>query len=170
MLSEHIKDVFHHMEWADATAWSAVMEFDAAARDEYVAETMFHIHQAQHSFLNVWLGKPMERVKREDFATVRDICAWGEQFHRDVAVFLESVTDSRMDEPCVLPWAAFFSRTLGRDPDETTLQDVLHQLPSHSMHHRGQVIRRIRELGQKPPLVEFIAWAWAGRPSAEWPE
>jgi hypothetical protein len=27
---------------------------------------------------------------------------------------------------------------------------------------------RLRELGTTPPLVDFIAWAWAGKPSPDW--
>ena len=37
-----------------------------------------------------------------------------------------------------------------------------------SGYHRGQVARRLRELGVEPPLTDFIAWAPMDRPAAEW--
>jgi uncharacterized damage-inducible protein DinB len=39
---------------------------------------------------------------------------------------------------------------------------------SHTAYHRGQVNTRLRELGGDPPLVDFIAWIWMGKPGAEW--
>jgi uncharacterized damage-inducible protein DinB len=39
----------------------------------------------------------------------------------------------------------------------------------HSTYHRGQVNARLRELGIEPPLTDYIAWIWFGRPEAEWP-
>jgi uncharacterized damage-inducible protein DinB len=40
----------------------------------------------------------------------------------------------------------------------------------HSAHHRGQALRRLRELGVEPPLCDFIVWIWTGRPDADWGE
>ena len=42
-------------------------------------------------------------------------------------------------------------------------------LALHTAHHRGQVNARLRELGAEPPLVDYIAWLWKGRPDAMWP-
>jgi len=42
------------------------------------------------------------------------------------------------------------------------------QVTGHSTCHRGQVNTRLRELGAYPPLVDYIAWLWLGRPAADW--
>jgi uncharacterized damage-inducible protein DinB len=42
------------------------------------------------------------------------------------------------------------------------------QVTSHSTHHRGQVNARLRALGGEPPLVDYIAWVWFGKPAADW--
>jgi uncharacterized damage-inducible protein DinB len=39
----------------------------------------------------------------------------------------------------------------------------------HTVYHRGQVNARVRALGGEPPLVDYIAWLWLGRPAPEWP-
>jgi uncharacterized damage-inducible protein DinB len=51
----------------------------------------------------------------------------------------------------------------------TTLGETMLQIASHSTHHRAQNNSQLRELGAKPPLVDYIAWLWSGRPDAEWP-
>ncbi len=42
------------------------------------------------------------------------------------------------------------------------------QVANHSTYHRGQVNRSLRQLGGEPPLVDYIAWVWFGKPKAEW--
>ena len=50
------------------------------------------------------------------------------------------------------------------------LADTILQVATHTGHHRGQVITRLRALGGDPPLVDFIVWVSAGKPDAIWPE
>ncbi len=33
---------------------------------------------------------------------------------------------------------------------------------------RGQNATRLRELGGEPPLTDYIAWLWKGRPAPDW--
>ena len=35
-------------------------------------------------------------------------------------------------------------------------------------YHRGQNATRLRELGGEPPLTDFVAWLWKGRPDGKW--
>lgn len=169
MLSHHFFDVYRHMEWADALIWSAIMESDKAAADEYILSSFFHLHVTQHSFLNAWKGRPFERWDQANFPTPKHIAKWGYDFHMEVPAFLVGLEEEELDEPSILPWARFMARSLGHDPAETTLRETMQQLPSHSMHHRGQIMRRLRELEIKPPTADYILWVWQDRPEAEWP-
>jgi uncharacterized damage-inducible protein DinB len=60
------------------------------------------------------------------------------------------------------------AKRFGRDPAAVTLAKTAFQVTGHSTCHRGQVNRRLRELGADPPLADYIAWLWIGRPAAEW--
>ena len=42
------------------------------------------------------------------------------------------------------------------------------QVVTHTTHHRGQVMTRLRELGGAPPVVDYVIWVWSGSPIAEW--
>ena len=68
-----------------------------------------------------------------------------------------------------LGWASLVKRALGRAPDVTSVGDTVLQVALHSMYHRGQINARLREAGGEPPLVDYIAWVWLGRPAASWP-
>lgn len=48
------------------------------------------------------------------------------------------------------------------------LGETMIQVAMHSQYHRGQINTRLRELGAEPPLVDYIAWIWFGRPDAAW--
>ncbi len=49
-----------------------------------------------------------------------------------------------------------------------TFPETVLQITGHSTYHRGQLNTRLRELGGEPPLVDFIAWIWMGKPKADW--
>lgn len=46
-----VRDLFLHMEWADATVWSAVSATPTALGDARVREVLAHLHVAQRAFL-----------------------------------------------------------------------------------------------------------------------
>ena len=166
MTLDHMRDTFQHMAWADAQIWTIVV--GTSIRDERVLGTLMHIHETQHAFLNAWVGRPMRRWKRDEFQTPRDLLNWGQAFHEEAAGYLGSLTESALDGLCIVPWARYFTRTQGGQPQDTTLRETLHQVVSHSMHHRGQVATRLRELGHAPPATDYIIWLWSGRPPTEW--
>jgi uncharacterized damage-inducible protein DinB len=49
-----------------------------------------------------------------------------------------------------------------------TVGETAFQVVSHSTHHRAQANTRLRAVGGDPPLVDYIAWIWFGRPAAPW--
>jgi uncharacterized damage-inducible protein DinB len=69
-----------------------------------------------------------------------------------------------MTRPVVMPWAEEAARQRGMTPRRPTLAETVFQVTSHSTYHRGQVNARLRAVGGEPPLVDYIAWIWFGRP------
>jgi uncharacterized damage-inducible protein DinB len=67
-----------------------------------------------------------------------------------------------------MPWVKSFEAQLGRTFSTPTLGETIFQVTSHSTYHRGQVNARLREVGGNPPLVDYIAWIWFGRPTPNW--
>ena len=164
---ELLNDLFRHMEWADASVWRAVLQSPAAASDQRLRDWLYHIHMVQHAFINVWNSEPYSGEAGKDFDPAA-LANWGREFHQLATDHLRTVREDDLDSAMNMPWAKFLTKSLGRDPSETTRGETMMQVAAHSTYHRGQVNARLRELGAEPPLVDYIAWLWFGKPVADW--
>jgi uncharacterized damage-inducible protein DinB len=52
-----------------------------------------------------------------------------------------------------------------KGPFEVPAGVLLLQALTHSQHHRGQNVSRMRQLGATPPMTDFVIWYALGRPS-----
>ena len=180
-LLSSLQDQFRHMEWADAVVWQKVLSVDAILADEILRARLHHIHLVQRVFLAVWQGEfatcqdsnerqaaVMAWVNKGGDLRGADLLAWGQAYHRDVQPYLRSLSEAALAQTVALPWAEMVAARIGQTPASSTLAETLQQVTMHSAYHRGQVNTRLRELGAEPPLVDFIAWVWLGKPAAQW--
>jgi uncharacterized damage-inducible protein DinB len=165
---EVLRDLFRHMEWADAAVWRAALAHPPAARDVRLRDLLLHLHTVQRAFLHVWTQQELTFPEPGDFPDVGSIREWTHPVYAKSTHFLHSLDPGALDRPVVMPWAAQLAARLGRTPSDPTLAETIFQVTSHSTYHRGQVNVRLRELGAEPPLVDFIAWIWFGRPEPDW--
>jgi uncharacterized damage-inducible protein DinB len=162
---EHIRDLFGHQEWADAELWNAIAAQQGALEDEQISKRFRHFHSTQYAYLLLLRGEqivlrsfvarygdsvPIETVKRHAIET-----------HLDLTHFLSECPASKLEERVLIPWF--------KDPTFiVTYAQSLVQVAMHSQYHRGQNATRLRELGGKPPTIDFVLWIWKGRPKAAW--
>ncbi|MFN7927065.1 MAG: DinB family protein [Blastocatellia bacterium] len=178
----HLQSQFRQMEWADAMVWQTALSADAGLTDETLRFRLHHIHQVQRVFLSVWQGAfahlqdsnerrqaVMEWVNKGNELRGADLLVWGKDYHHDVQLYLGSLTEDSLAQILTLPWSEMVAARLGQPPAASTLAETLQQVTMHSTYHRGQVNLRLREIGVEPPLVDFIAWVWLGKPAAQWP-
>jgi uncharacterized damage-inducible protein DinB len=165
---ELLAELLSHMEWADAKVWAAVPETQPA--DSRLMQWLVHIHVVQRAFFAVWVSDDVRAAFRKpaDFASPGEARDWARAYYPAAHAFIRALTTERMTAPLVMPWAADISQQLGRPIGPTTIGETCFQVTSHSTYHRGQVNARLRELGAEPPLVDYIAWLWFGRPEPEW--
>ncbi|MBV8543392.1 MAG: damage-inducible protein DinB [Acidobacteria bacterium] len=164
-----VRPLFAHMEWADAMVWRAVRECGAAAADDKTLhDRLYHIHATQTAFLQAWRGEQVVFTGPEDFPGLDAVRGLRRAFYAAAPGYVASLSADAVDREMVLPWSSYFAKRAGFAAHPSTLGETLLQLPSHSTYHRGQVNTRLRELGGTPPLVDFIAWVWAGKPAAKW--
>lgn len=162
-------ELYRHMEWADATVWRAVPATEGPP-DDRLRLLLSHLHFVQRAFLHAWTKQPIEAAYSEvqGFKSLAELRAWTEPYYPRARAFLEAVSDESLGRPLTLPWATQISEALGRVPQPSTLGETCFQVTSHSTYHRGQLNTRLRDLGTEPPLVDYIAWVWFGKPRAEW--
>jgi uncharacterized damage-inducible protein DinB len=164
-----LRQLIRHMEWADAEVWRAVEAHEAAGRDTRLRELLTHLHLVQRLFLVVWQKQPLDPSRGQPaFATAAELRAWAQTYYAEANRFLDALDTQVLTESVSMPWIKSFEAQLGRTFSTPTLGETIFQVTSHSTYHRGQVNARLREVGGEPPLVDYIAWIWFGRPEPSW--
>lgn len=154
-----------HAEWADALIWKSVLA--AGAEDADLREKLHHLHMVQEQYLRIWRQRPVHPPDLASFPTLAALGDWARGFYRELPSFLDSLLPGAAAQEVRLPWADHLAERFEVARPVTWAETVL-QVVMHSGYHRGQVARRLRELGAEPPLTDFIAWIWMGRPAADW--
>ena len=159
------KELLGHAEWADALIWKAVLA--CGQEDVELRGRIHHLHLVQWTYLHLWLGEKAKPRELSAFPTLAGIRAWAQEYYRELPSYLGAVSGAEVAAHVRFPWADGLVQRFGRAQLVTWGESVL-QVAMHSSYHRGQVARRLRELGAEPPLTDFVAWIWMDRPEADW--
>ena len=154
-----------HAQWADALTWTSVLRGDHD--DAELRKTLYHLHAAQWVYLHVWRGEPIAPRAPGSFSGLATLREWAREYHLAVSRHPDGTPEADTGRDINFPWRDELVQRFG--PENTTSwSDSVLQVAMHSAYHRGQVARRVRELGGEPPVTDYIAWVWLGRPAAEW--
>lgn len=167
MIPAALHSSVRHMEWADAVIWNAVLAEPAASSDARLRQLIHHVHLVQWAYLRIWRGEPLDLPGEDDFADLPAIRDWCREYYGEIPGYLRTLDAEALERPVEFPWADQLVERWGKALTATTQETIL-QITSHTHYHRGQVNTRLRELGGEPPLVDFIAWIWRGKPTADW--
>lgn len=165
---DSIAQLFQHMEWADAAVWRAVLASPSARHDAALRGYLHHLHTVQQAFLQVWKEEAVTFGSASAFPEIADMRTWAMPYYAEARDFLRTANEAVLARPIAMPWIEEFEQQTGRRFERPTLADTMFQVTSHSTYHRGQVNARLRAVGGEPPLVDYIAWIWFGKPSADW--
>ena len=161
-------DLYDHMAWADAAVWSALWACDEARQDAVILGTLSHLHAVQRTYPRVWRGLPWEEPPH--FEEISALLAWARSGHGEARTCLATLTDAQLGGPVADVWTQRWEQRMpGPSVGPVTIHDTVVQVPLHSLHHRGQVVARLDELGGAVPIVDYILWVWQGRPDPAWP-
>lgn len=155
------------MEWADAQIWRAALALPEAMSDADLRGRLYHAHVVQWAYLQIWRGEPLDYREESSFADLAAIEAWVRDYYRALAEYLDAVDVEAWEREIEFPWAEQLVERFG-SARTATFAETVDQVVSHTTYHRGQINTRLRELDGEPPLTDFIAWIWMGRPAAEW--
>jgi uncharacterized damage-inducible protein DinB len=166
---EFLRQLFRHMEWADAEVWRAVMAHEPAGHDQRLRNLLTHLHLVQRVFLIVWQKQPLDLSRGQpQFETAAELRQWAQTYYAEAHTFLAEIDESSLSGDVAMPFVKAMEAQLGRTFATPTLGETIVQVTSHSTYHRGQVNARLREVGGQPPLVDYIAWIWFRRPEPNW--
>jgi uncharacterized damage-inducible protein DinB len=152
-------------EWADSLVWQSVLSLPK--EDAELHAKLHHLHMVQWAYLHIWRGEAVKPREPGTFATRRALRDWAREYYRELPSYLASLSAADLAREVRFPWADHLVRRFGKARAATWVESLL-QVAMHSVYHRGQVARRLRELGAEPPLTDYIAWIWMDRPAADW--
>lgn len=165
---EQLLKLFRHMQWADASVWSAVLKSDAARNDPDVIKRLRHSHTVQNAFLNTW-KENLYVPNAGEALSLLELLQWARDFHGMAQEYLASLDEQSLEKQIVVPWSRGWEQRMGRSASMTTLGDTALQTVLHSTQHRGQVTLRLHALGVPRLVTDLIVWLWMGQPKPEWP-
>ena len=168
MSLDTLRRLYAHMEWADALVWRKVLGHAPSAADPFIRESLLHSHLVQRAYLTGWTGDAFSEKTLEDFPTLVDMREWGRTFFGEVDAFLEGLGEAELQEPGPVLWPELIEEYIGQPPAVASLGDMVIQVATHSVHHRAQINRRIRELGAEPDTIDYVIWVWLGCPAPDW--
>lgn len=167
MLAAQLEQLLRHMEWADALVWTVCLGSPAVRESDEMHARLHHIHIVQRAFLQIWREQEIDVPKAETFEQLEALFAWARPYYAEAFEFARGLDESQLAAPVVIPWAERNKERWG-GAGPVNLAETLLQVITHTSHHRGQVMTRLRALDCDAPLVDYIIWVSAGRPAAQW--
>ena len=162
-------DLFDHMESADAAVSSAALKDASACSDPQLCKYMLHTSSAQRAFLDAWQERPFAFRDTYDGARLDAEFVAVRSYYPEARAFIAGLDEAALGRDMRLPWVPWIEQHFKQALAMTSLGETILQVVSHTTHHRAQANARLRQLGVEPPMVDYIAWLWKGRPRPEWP-
>ena len=154
-----LRDLVQHKAWASAALFAAIRENGTASRDEALRALLHHIILANRFWLFSCLERPF--VVEDESRVSGSLDAVADLFRATHTVEADWI--ARADEPDL-------ARRLEGPLIPGGSCSIAHaylQVCLHSQGHRSQCATRLRSLGGRPPVTDFIVWL-TDRPAVQW--
>lgn len=148
-------DMFAHMRWADRRALSMLRDAGDSAPEAW--KLFCHILGAER----IWIARILRRPLTNDpwpALTPEECEEWMTGNGRDLQTIIAD--DSPFDPDAVMEYRNVAGREF-----RNTLSDILIHLALHGMHHRGQIVKLLRQAGREVLPLDYIVFAREGKPS-----
>lgn len=157
---EMLRQLYAYDAWADAEHWRAISAFPAALEDKEIHDRLDHIHLVQRAYLSLLRGEHIDWTKpQEPFPTIDAMKASVRQYHQDAAAWLATIEAGDLGRLIGIEWFK------GSQPK---MAEAMMQVSMHGQSHRGQNATRLRQLGGKMPITDFVMWVIKKYPAAQW--
>lgn len=165
-----LTELLNHMEWADSVTWKTVLNCSNSKDDKNIKDLLLHYHTAQRKYFSIWQEKPFDFNDQSDFKNLTSILPLFMKYYKELNEFFRNLNNNKLDENIIYPNIDRIKKILGKIPASVNFTETVLQVVVHTSYHRGQVNKRLREIGGEPETSDFIAWAWLGKPDAVWKE
>jgi len=140
----HVRD-----EWFD---WCSKVPFEELIRTRVggvgsILHTLFHVVDAEGSWIGALAGKPDPQPKFQDYMNVEKILHLSHEFRAKVKPFVEEWTSEKEATTISVYW---------NPGDMFTYGEVARHVIAHEIHHIGQLSVWSREIGLEPVSANLI--------------
>ena len=166
---KYFRELAEYNNWADSVIWKSVLANTKSKENEKIKSLLFHLHETQRAFYYLWIQEPLDLSKLgKILSDVNEIAQMGEYVDAGALKFVRELKSERLEEIIKIPWDVYMEKYLGKKPGAATLADTILQAINHSVYHRAQVNKALREMDVDPPMLDYIAWVWLEKPEADW--
>ena len=151
---DYLRSLYRHQVWADEELLRAVSASAAAQRDAELLRCLHHMAVAQRIYLARFTHRVPEPARAPEPGSWELVAHAMREVHGEELALLEALTETELESVFELP--VLHARF--------TLLEGMTQAVLHSQNHRGQCLKRLRELGGRPPTLDYILWARDHRP------
>jgi uncharacterized damage-inducible protein DinB len=130
------------MQWADARVLAAALQQEAAC------PALTHIYAAEEVWLRRLTGEESFQLAAVvKPASMKDLAGVWPALHQRWDQFADSVSDWEKMAP---------HRNSRGELFEMPVWQIVMHVTNHSTHHRGQVVKQMRDAGHTPPPTDLI--------------
>ncbi|WP_175615475.1 DinB family protein [Piscibacillus halophilus] len=132
-------------------AWCQPLTADELLRERIggvgsILYTLFHIIDVEYSWIRAIQGKEDLIVNFNEYNSLEQVKRLSDKYRVEINEFLNTDVDRIKSQSIKVPW----------DQAEYTVDDILHHIIAHEIHHIGQLSIWSRELNLEPIPVNFV--------------
>ncbi len=156
---EDIQTLYDYNRWANRRVLAAIQvcathDFmrDVGTSHGSIAGTLLHILWSEWIWLRRWQGEsPKRAFTLEEFPGLAAMESFWDELDRERVAFIGRLTDE-----CLAARISY--ENLQGERWEYSLAHMLQHTVNHSSYHRGQIVTLLRQIGQSPPVTDFLAF------------
>jgi uncharacterized damage-inducible protein DinB len=140
--------LFKYNDWATRATANSLKGLEK--KDERMGELLSHLVAAQKLWLNRTLKMEIH-VNPWEKLSVQDCISQSTALTAEWINLLESFNDKDLDKRIE------YTNTKG-EKYVSTIKDIVTQVINHSTYHRAQIAQRVKTLGGKPAVTDYIVY------------
>jgi uncharacterized damage-inducible protein DinB len=148
-MKEYLIDTFRYNSWANLKLLEAIRQMPEMAEGVRLFSHMINAQDIWFSRVNNEVVDKPQSWLNEAFPVEELEERWTTSTNKWLE-YLDSKTEADLDNQIV------FHRLADKKAFQVKVVDVILQINYHSIHHRAQLLRLIREQGGVPPGTDYI--------------
>ena len=148
MLKEHLLHLLKYNDWA--TREAAISLKGIEKKDAKLLELLSHIVSAQKVWLERTLGREVYSNPWQKH-TVEECISLSTSQTVEWINLLESLSHKELEKRIE------YTNSKG-ESNTNSIKDIVSHLINHSTYHRAQLAQKVKTLGGKPALTDFIVY------------